>query len=289
MVFNRTHGLPDTEQELPCGGCIGCRKHRAAEWAMRIVHETRYHAENTFLTLTYDNDHLPDPPTIQKREVQLFIKKLRDSIKPKKIRYYACGEYGENNHPADPNNLGRPHYHIILFGHEFKDKQEHQKCRDYIIYKSPTLAKIWGKGFCTIGDVNFTTAGYTAKYAVKKKTGEMADDWYCHTNLDTGEFVQLEPEFALSSNRPGLGYKWLQEFQKDCAKGFITTQRGTKAPIPKYYRHVLEQIDEQRQNGPYGLKELGRQAQKTETHLKDGLRREESLLYNDKRHKGKLQ
>lgn len=178
----------------------------------------------------------------------------------------------------------------MIFGFKFKDLQEHKKCDGYIQYKSPSLARIWGKGFCTIGECNLTTAGYCAKYTVKKITGEKQEEHYQHIDPDTGEQFKLAPEFALMSRKPGIGYKWLQRYRKDCAKGFITTPNGKKAPIPKYYRRLLEEWDEQRENGPYGLKE--RLRQKIDHSKKDGptrgAQKEEAIKHSDKRHKGTL-
>ena len=93
---------------VPCGQCIACRINHAKEWATRIYGESRMHDENIFLTLTYDDEHLPKDNSVHKDEVQRFMKRLRKAVYPDKVRYFLCGEYG--------GQFGRPHYHVILFG-----------------------------------------------------------------------------------------------------------------------------------------------------------------------------
>ena len=91
--------------KLPCGQCIGCRLARSSMWATRCVHEAQLHKQNCFITLTYNDDNLPYPPT-SIRPLQLFMKRLRKRFGAG-IRFYACGEYGEK--------FGRPHYHACLW------------------------------------------------------------------------------------------------------------------------------------------------------------------------------
>ncbi len=100
---------------LPCGQCIGCRLERSRQWAMRCMHEAQLHENNCFITLTYDNTHLPSDGSLHYKDFQLFIKRLRKKFGNTRIRYYMAGEYGEN--------FGRPHFHACIFGHDFHDKK----------------------------------------------------------------------------------------------------------------------------------------------------------------------
>ena len=93
--------------KLPCGRCMGCRLERARQWAMRCVHESFLYEKNCFLTLTYADDHLPSDGSVNRRVLQLFLKRLRRAYPDAVIRYFGCGEYGEE--------LGRPHYHLCIF------------------------------------------------------------------------------------------------------------------------------------------------------------------------------
>lgn len=132
-----------------------------------------------FVTLTYAN--LPDPPCVSKRELQLFFKRLRKHLNFK-IRYYACGEYGEN--------FQRPHYHAIIFGLS-SNIEAHREA----------VKKSWTFGFVYFGDFSAHSAQYVAGY-VAKKIGKIPDG--------------LEKEFTLMSRKPALGSGFLDKL-KDCA------------------------------------------------------------------------
>ena len=95
--------------EVPCGKCLHCRKKQRSEWAMRLYHELGYHQDSVFLTLTYNDKSLPKNDSLVKRDLQLFFKRLRKALpSDKKIKYFACGEYGDDKEC--------PHYHAIVFG-----------------------------------------------------------------------------------------------------------------------------------------------------------------------------
>ena len=150
----------------PCGQCIGCRIDRSRQWAARCVHEAQLHTDNCFLTLTYADEHLPKHNSVSVKELQLFMRYLRRAIYPTKVRFFACGEYGDQ--------FNRPHYHIALFGYDFPDKELFTKRRANNLYISETLNKIWGKGHCSIGELNYQSAAYIARYVVKKINGDRA-------------------------------------------------------------------------------------------------------------------
>lgn len=228
--------------KLPCGQCIGCRLIKSIEWATRCEHEIQDHEDNCFITLTYDDEHLPRDHSLDKSHFQKFIKRLRHHIRPIKIRYYMCGEYGDES--------WRPHYHALIFGYDFPDKQriEIKDCTN-ATYLSDTLSKIWKYGNHHIGEANFTTAAYIARYCTKKVTGDRAEDHYHRTILDfdesTGEIKQFEevdllPEYSTCSTKPGIGYKWYQQYKSDCYPSNYLIRDGHKLPIPKYYDKLLE-------------------------------------------------
>ncbi len=141
--------------DIACGQCIGCRLDKSREWAIRCVHEAQMNEDNCFITLTYNEKNLPHDGSLDKTHFQKFMKKLRKTT-DNKIRYYHCGEYGEN--------LQRPHYHACLFGHDFADKEFFQNSNGNDLYISKQLDKTWNKGFATIGNMTFETAAYTARY-----------------------------------------------------------------------------------------------------------------------------
>lgn len=145
-------------QKASCRKCIECLQVRANEWGLRAHFELKDHEENCFITLTYENN----PIYLVKLELQRFIKRLRKKISPKKIKYFSCGEYGDQKL--------RPHFHIIIFGYDFKDKVFVKMSKsDKAIYYSAELEKIWGYGMCTVQEANIQTVRYSAKYSTKHK------------------------------------------------------------------------------------------------------------------------
>jgi hypothetical protein len=226
VVFNLRDGILDLPVQVPCGKCIHCRLDKAQAWAVRMTHEASLHTENSFITLTYSDENLPKDLGLSVRDTQLFLKKLRKKISPKKIRYFLCGEYGSETF--------RPHYHAIIFGHDFKDKILFDNKNGHKIYVSEQLDKLWNKGFSTIGDVSFDSAGYVARYATKKILGPSAKDYY----------GDLQPEFSNMSKRPyGIGEEWFRKYYKDVYPDDFVVMNGRKIQPPRYYDKLLEIID----------------------------------------------
>ncbi|AXH75650.1 MAG: replication initiator protein [Microviridae sp.] len=218
--------------ELPCGRCIGCRLERSRQWAVRIMHEAQLHDLNCFITLTYSSENLPVTGSLRKGHFQLFMKRLRKAISPKKVRFYACGEYGDQ--------LSRPHYHAILFGVSFSDLQFHTETAAGKLYSSQTLEDLWGLGFCTVGSVTFDSAAYVARYCTKKINGPIAKNHYERVDQTTGEVVRLQPEFSLMSRRPGIASDWIEKFQSDVYPSDQVISKGFPAKPPRYYDKILE-------------------------------------------------
>lgn len=224
--------------KLPCGQCIGCRLDRQASWALRLTHESKLHDISCFVTLTYDNDHLPRGKTLVKRHVQLFMKRLRDSLKPRKVRFFACGEYG-------PKDL-RPHYHIILFGWMPDDLKLHTKQKTYRVHTSRTLSALWqDQGFVTVTDVNSAVCAYTARYVLKKVNGDRKAEHYTRITED-GEMIEVSPEFSLMSRRPGIGHGFYEKFEKELRANDSGILNGRRKKLPAYYDKILAKQDEKR-------------------------------------------
>lgn len=205
---------------------------------MRCVHEAQLHTQNSFLTLTYDDNNLPEWGSLHKPDLQKFFKRLRKSLGTKPIRYYACGEYGENTN--------RAHYHVCLFGHDFNDKTVLKRTGKHNLYISKTLNELWGHGHTSIGDLNFETAAYTARY-VTKKFGEMGGR-YARLDEETGEIRTVVQPFAVMSLRPAIGLTWLHKFHNDIYghdKDYLY-MRGRKMRPTKYYDRVYDTINPDR-------------------------------------------
>lgn len=221
VVFNHADGSGQ-ELELPCGQCIGCRLDKAKEWSLRCVHEAELHEENCFVTLTYDDEHLPRDLSLDVGHFQKFMKRLRKRISPRKVRYYHCGEYGDQNR--------RPHYHALLFGYDYPDRESYGN-QDF----SELLARDWGKGFCTIGDVTLESCRYVARYVTKKITGDMKDEHYWSCDAATGEMFTIKPEYATMSRRPGIGRGWLEKYGSDVYPAGYVVHDGASYSAPRYY------------------------------------------------------
>jgi len=235
LVFNKTDSIGN-EMEVACGQCLGCRVDRSKTWAARCVHEAQMHQQNAFITLTYDNEHVPYGGTLVKEHFQKFMKRTRSRHEGKKIRFFHCGEYG---------TLGRPHYHACMFGLDYPDRVEHSVQNDITTYISDELTETWGKGFATCGELNYQTAAYTARYIMKKITGDKAKEHYERLVPDTGEIIQLEPEYVTMSLKPGIGYEWYQKYKTDVFPSDETPipGKGVYPGVPKYYEHLLRKED----------------------------------------------
>lgn len=205
--------------KVPCGQCIACRLNRSSSWAIRIMHEAKMSVESHFLTLTYDEENLPrvgNYSTLVKQDVQRFLKRLRKSIAPVKLRYYLCGEYGET--------YGRAHYHVICF------LDSHTSC-DF----SVKVADCWPFGFVHFGSVEYNSAAYVARYCTKLLTGPKKE-WYIERNI--------LPEFSLMSRRPGIGASWLEKYGKEIKVHHNVVVKGRKMSPPRYYRDkIYDEVD----------------------------------------------
>lgn len=216
---------------IACGQCIGCRLERSRQWALRIVHEAKLYDENCFITLTYDDVSLPVGGSLEYRDFQLFMKRLRKEFRHVKVRFFMCGEYGEA--------LGRPHFHACLFNCSFADKVIFKR-GTFPLYRSVVLERLWPFGHSTIGDVSFESAAYVARYVVDKVTGNEAAGWYQRVDAVSGEVFVLTPEFCHMSLKPGIGRAWFERFRADFARDGVAVSRGVTCKLPKYYDRVLK-------------------------------------------------
>ncbi len=199
------------------------------------------HDENSFITLTYNDQHLPKNGSLQVADFQLFLKRLRSKISPKKIRYYHCGEYGEK--------FSRPHYHALIFGHEFPDKRYWKSINGQKLFTSESLSRAWQyQGFCSIGSVTFESAAYVARYILKKQLGDSANGHYQKEGADTattGELYPVAPEYTTMSRRPGIGASWYKKYGRTDvhSEDFVPLANGKKTKTPKFYDSLLNEED----------------------------------------------
>lgn len=209
--------------EVPCGKCLPCRIKKRQEWAVRLLHELDNHEDSIFLTLTYDNEKLPfntNYPTLRKRDIQLFIKRLRKDLQKvnKNIKYFFCGEYGSQTE--------RPHYHAIIYGLSLKPED-----KKYIMENWPYCdwnnKQIKTKSF---GVAENDSILYVAKYINKVFSGEKADTEYNDKDR--------EPVFRLLSQ--GMGKNFAEKNKKQILENGYVSVKGVKQSIPRYYLKKIE-------------------------------------------------
>ena len=203
-----------------------------------------------FITLTYDDDHLPPDLNLDHKHFQAFIRAYRKrfNIYTKRdpetnetietgLRYYMCGEYGERT--------GRPHYHAIIFNHRFDDCVLWGERRGNKVWKSDTLDELWERGSTEIGSVTFQSASYVARYIQKKLMGPDAKLGHPIVDQETGEIVdRRSPEYTRMSLKPGIGEKWLEKYYTDVfPEDLVTLEGGAKIKAPQYYRDWLKEHD----------------------------------------------
>ena len=238
--FSPTTGYQDRRILLPCGQCVGCRLERSRQWAIRCFHEAQLHDENSFVTLTYNEENLPKDASLSVRHLQLFIKRLRKKYGTG-IRYYACGEYGEQTR--------RPHYHLILFNFRPPDLLPHllssssSSTSKPTLFRSASLDVVWGKGYTLTGHVTFQSAAYVARYIMKKITGATATNHYEQVDETTGEIFQLLPEFTTMSRRPGIGKDWYDKYKSEIYDHDNVVIKGRTMRPPRFYDKQHEKTD----------------------------------------------
>lgn len=220
IVFRRSEGFEDMALQIPCGKCDGCKADKALSWSIRCAQEASLFDRNCFITLTYDDAHVPADGKLVKKHLQDFFKRLRHMAN---IRYYACGEYGDKTK--------RPHYHACIFGQDFRAASNIEINSE--LYSDNALCDAWGHGSVVCADFTMAAACYVAGY-VAKKIGSEDDD-----------------SFQIMSRRPGLGKEWLNRYWEDLLRlGYVVIE-GRKYPVPHRYLQWMEVelADVKRQRG----------------------------------------
>lgn len=234
VTFRRPESFRGERLDLPCGQCVGCRLERSRQWALRCMHEASLYDRNCFITLTYSDENLPPGRSLVKADFQNFMKRLRKEFGAR-IRYYACGEYGKSVGVV----LGRPHFHALLFNHDFADRRFHSGRSPNEISTSESLSRLWPFGFSVVGQVTFESAAYVARYVMKKVTGKRSEAHY------GGRL----PEFTLMSRGSkrigtgGIGKGWFDRFKSDVYPHDRVVVRGSPSRPPRFYDNLLGRED----------------------------------------------
>lgn len=222
---SRDHARALGAIDIPCGQCQGCRLQRARDMSIRVTHEAQMHQANAFVTLTLSDENLPPGGSLDHRQFQLFLKRARHHAGP--IRFYMCGEYGEQTQ--------RPHYHACLFGIDFPDqKYLRLNAQGDELYTSDTLDSLWKLGQCTVGQVTLQSAGYCTRYVMQKANG----------SLGAIVYGNRLPPYNRMSLRPGLGATWLRKFRSDVFPcDYVVTSDGKKDRVPRYYDKLNSRLE----------------------------------------------
>lgn len=218
LVFKKTDGETGIPINIPCGKCVGCKLEQSRQWAVRCMHEKRLHNESAFVTLTYDDLHLPADRSLNLSHLQNFMKRLRKHTGPG-LRFFACGEYG--------SKTSRPHYHLLLLNKDFTDKRLVTTGSQYSLYESPVLSSVWRFGAHVIGDVTFESAAYVARYCTKKnQNGKTMSDG-------------RRSEFLVMSRNPGLGAGYFDIYRDEIISHDTIIVNGVPAALPRFYDNKL--------------------------------------------------
>lgn len=245
ILCNGRYYSRDKLLQIPCGQCTGCRLEYSRQWANRCMLELQYHDSAYFATFTYDDDHVPrtaygDPETgeaipaltLDKRDFQLLMKRIRKRFSDDKIRFFMSGEYGSLTY--------RPHYHAILFGLHLSDLTVYKTVKEggqyYTYYNSPSLQACWPKGYVVVGQVTWESCAYTARYVMKKLKGKEAEFYDTHN---------ITPEFTLMSRKPGIARQYYDDhpelYTQPNSKICISTEKGGKTfRPPKYFDRLFD-------------------------------------------------
>jgi len=193
---------------VPCGKCVSCLVNKRSDWSFRLQQEHKASRSAHFVTLTYDAKHLRTDGSLCKRDLQLYLKRLRKKDETTRIRYYAVGEYG--------TKTGRPHYHILLFNSS-----------ENFIRSAWYDSKGERIGLVHIGRVTPASIAYCTKYVIQRH-----------------EYPQgLEKPFATMSRSYGIGGMYLQdnmmEWHRDNDANYVATPDGGKGRLPRFYREKI--------------------------------------------------
>jgi hypothetical protein len=196
----------------PCGKCVSCLKRRSSQWSFRLGQEAQVSSSASFLTLTYENTPISENgfPTLQKRDWQLFMKKLRKKTPLYKLKFYACGEYGTKTY--------RPHYHAIIFNLPHR-----------IISKPQIITDLWGHGHTMITHSNDLTINYVSGYIMKNNIKPI------------NKWDDRQKEFSLMSKKMGLSYLTPQmiKWYRDRELTAIQKENGQFISMPRYYKEKI--------------------------------------------------
>lgn len=238
---------------FPCGQCQPCRINRRRLWTHRLMLEQMSHDHSSFITLTYADEHIPPENSLAPKELSDWLKRFRKSVYPVRVRFYACGEYGEENQ--------RPHYHIAMFGYPscVYGQTTYRKERISCCENCSRVHDTWSRGRIQCGTLTVESSQYVAGYVLKKMTSH-----------DDPRLNGRYPEFQRQSIGLGSGSidqiaETLRKFNLDQSMADVPSalQHGKKIfPLGRYLRRKLRKALGRDENAPpETLRELAKELQ----------------------------
>lgn len=214
-ILNPNYGLlPYSARTMfvPCGKCSACLSQKRQAWSFRLQQELKFSTSAYFITLTYDDDHVPE--RVCKEDVQKFLKRFRKSIHPFRVRYFAVAEYGEKH--------GRPHYHLLIFNYPAGVDSLREELKETWKFCAPEQFDFED----AVGTVTPASISYVCKYCLSNIFTDNPDD----------------RTFMLCSRRPGIGFSYLTSamsgYLKDHLGEKVKEQGGASLNLPRYYERV---------------------------------------------------
>lgn len=229
-----------------CGQCMACRYNRRRVWMHRIMLEAAQHEHNAFVTLTYDDEHMPANGSLNTSDYRGWLNRLRGRVAPSRFRFFLVGEYGDVTQ--------RPHYHAALFGFKTCEygQSRYSKVRTRCCYWCELVRDTWGKGNVYLGTLEDDSAGYMAGYVTKKMTSK-----------DDPRLNGRHPEFGRMSLKPGIAYNalWdiadaLMKYELDLVLEDVPSQLQhgmKKLPMGRYLRRKLRTMIGNPENAPQSV------------------------------------
>lgn len=203
-----------------CGQCMPCRLNKRREWTHRILLEANLRSDNAFVTLTYDDDHMPKDMSLDPKHVQDWLKRFRKAIEPARVRYFIVGEYGDETQ--------RPHYHAALFGFPTCLYGQSRNWLNRCCSNCELVRETWRFGKVFLGTLEPHSAQYVAGYVTKKMTGK-------NDERLRGRY----PEFARMSLRPGIGADFMHEVASSLLEFNLDT---SEVDVPSTLRHGKKEL-----------------------------------------------
>jgi hypothetical protein len=207
---------------------------RTGQWTERNLWEfDAADKVGCFVTLTFEDQQLPESYSVDIRTLQLFLKRLRKRLWREhrvRIRFFAVAEYGE-----DEARTKRPHYHVLVYGWRPADAEQIEDAKSGLPqWQSALLSEVWGKGRVVVGDVTPQSISYCAGYVFDKRSGSRGKSEYSgRQHPVTGEIVNVRPPFNVMSRRPGIGMGWFEEQREHDVKGTFIVRDGRKRAMPR--------------------------------------------------------